>query len=48
MQFQYLDQPLMGFSSIPQKIINLMNLTARSSKNVCVQTLIFINELLDM
>ena len=49
MQFQYLDQPSMGFSSILQKIINLMNLTAKSLKNVvCVQTLIFINALLDM
>ena len=29
MQFQYLDQLLMGFSSILQKISNLMNLTAK-------------------
>ena len=40
-QFQYLDQPLVGFSSILQKIMNLTNV-------VFVQTLIFINELLDM
>ena len=50
MQFQHLDHSsILGSSSILQKIIHLMTLTARSLINLCPHTqhLIFINELLE-
>ena len=50
MQFQYSDHSsMLGSSSILEKIIYLINFTARNLTNLCpyIQNLIFITELLD-